>query len=660
MYIKLILRNLKRSFDDYIIYFLTLGFAVSIFYIFNAIPFSQSVQSSSQKIRETMPIFMNALSIFISIVLGFLIIYANNFLIKRRSKEIGIYMLLGMKVYKISWMLFFETLILGILALITGLFLGIFISQGMFFIIAKIFQQDLNLIRFFISIQALWKTIFFFILIFIVVAMFSSWKITRIRIINLLQANKRSEEIRSLGIKASIFIFLISLICFGISYSFALDRNFQFTDIKRVSTVLILGSIGTYLFYFSAFRLLLLLLMKNKKIYYKKINIFSLRQVTNKINTNIIMIATISIMLLITVCAFASGFALNDYANNTLKLISPNDFEFTIDAKTDPAPIFDFIKAEGYNTYTISETEVYTSNLVISDTIQKQGIERIAKESPNAYKNFLNVNLAVIKLSQYNKLRVQNGLKPISLMSGTAALHVLEPELDGYVSDFVNAGGVLKLGNSSMRIEKGDVFKENFVSELLIGELEFAVVNDEDLLGAIPSYKGVIINLNKKYEEAAAKKIAVQIEKNKKIDGYVSIRFEKLQELYGVAALAIFTGLYIGITFLIMSTTLLAIQLLTDAADHKPRYETLRKIGTDEKMIDKSILIQIGAYFFAPMTMAVINSAIALKTISNYISSIGNFSILSMIIFTAIIFTIFYGLYFSACHFQFKNVIKTK
>lgn len=658
MYIKLVFRNLKRSFGSYIIYFLTLGFAVSIFYIFNAIPFSQSVQSSSEKIRETMPNVMSTLSIFISIVLGFLIIYANNFIVKKRSKEIGIYMLLGMNAQKISAMLFCETLLLGILALILGLLVGIFFSQGMTFIIAKIFEQEFNTLKFSVSIQAVYKTVLMFLIIFIVVAVFSSCRIIRIKIINLIQEGKKSEKLKTSSPVISICIFILSIIFLMLAYRIALDKNFQFNDLKKVLSAFILGSFGTYLFYFSVSGLMLTLLMKNKKLYYKKLNIFSTRQVVSEINKNIIMIATISIMLLITVCAFASGFGLADYASNTLKFISPNDFEFSTDIGTDAAPIEKFAKSLGFETPTISQTDVYISNLTLSATVTNNGLERLSKENETAYNNLKCIKLAVIKLSQYNNMRIEKGLTPVVLKSGMIALHVLEPELTKYVKDFADTGGALSIQNNAMGIEKDSVYNDKLVSDLLIGKLEFAVVNDEDLVNIYPTYKGVTINLNKKFEETSSKKIAFEIKKYMQSDGYISVKFEKSQELYGISAVAIFAGLYIGITFLIMSTALLALQQITNATEHKLRYETLRKIGADEKMIDNSIFTQIAIYFFAPMILTFINSAVALKTISNFMNKFGNFSLIYIILFTATIFTGFYAVYFATCNSQFKNILK--
>ena len=131
MLCKLSLKNIKKSFKDYAIYFFTLILGVSIFYVFNAID-SQTVlldvTSNTLEIIKLMTNMLSGVSVFVSFILGFLIIYASRFLIKRRNKEFGIYLTLGMSKRKISTILFIETLFIGIISLFVGLGLGVFLS----------------------------------------------------------------------------------------------------------------------------------------------------------------------------------------------------------------------------------------------------------------------------------------------------------------------------------------------------------------------------------------------------------------------------------------------------------------------------------------------------------------------------------------------------
>ena len=146
MYFKLAIKNLKKSLKDYTIYFLTLVFGVCIFYTFNSIE-SQRVMMDLNDMQaaafQLTDIVMAVASVFISFVLGFLIVYANNYLIKRRKKEFGIYMTLGMENKQLSRLIFVETMLIGFISLVVGIGLGVLLSQGLSIFTAQLFKVNL-------------------------------------------------------------------------------------------------------------------------------------------------------------------------------------------------------------------------------------------------------------------------------------------------------------------------------------------------------------------------------------------------------------------------------------------------------------------------------------------------------------------------------------
>ena len=165
MLYKLSLKNIKKSFKDYAIYFFTLILGVAIFYVFNAID-SQTVMldvtSSTGEIIKLMIEMLSGVSVFVSFILGFLIIYASRFLMKRRNKEFGIYLTLGMSKRKISMILFFETLFIGIISLVIGLGIGVILSQFMSLLVANMFEANLKEFVFTFSMSACLKTMIYF------------------------------------------------------------------------------------------------------------------------------------------------------------------------------------------------------------------------------------------------------------------------------------------------------------------------------------------------------------------------------------------------------------------------------------------------------------------------------------------------------------------
>ena len=199
MLCKLSLKNIKKSIKDYAIYFFTLVLGVSIFYVFNALG-SQTimldVSSSTKKLIELMIQVLSYVSVFVSFVLGFLIIYASRFLIKRRNKEFGIYLTLGFSKRKISMILFFETLFIGFISLIVGLLLGVMLSQFMSLIVANMFEADLTKFTFVFSKSACIKTIIYFGIMYLVVMIFNTISVSKCKLIDLLNDHKKIDEWR--------------------------------------------------------------------------------------------------------------------------------------------------------------------------------------------------------------------------------------------------------------------------------------------------------------------------------------------------------------------------------------------------------------------------------------------------------------------------------
>ena len=186
---------MKKSFKDYAIYFVTLILGVAIFYIFNSLDSQQAmevVSSSTYDIIKLMIQMLSGMSVFISFILGFLIVYANNFLIKRRKQEFGIYLTLGMGKGQISRILLGETFLIGLVSLVIGLLLGIFGAQFMSLLVVKMFGGVMDGYQFVFSQKAFFKTIFYFTVMFAIVAVFNVVSISRCRLIKLLSARKQN------------------------------------------------------------------------------------------------------------------------------------------------------------------------------------------------------------------------------------------------------------------------------------------------------------------------------------------------------------------------------------------------------------------------------------------------------------------------------------
>mgnify|MGYP002615788851 CR=1 FL=1 len=308
MLFKLSIKNMKKSFKDYAIYFLTLVLGVAIFYMFNSIDSQQAMLEVSQSTRDIIKFMINMLgyiSVFVAVVLGLLIVYANNFLINRRKKEFGIYMTLGMGKRQISKIILMETILVGIISLIVGLIIGIFASQFMSILVAKMFEADMSKFQFVFSKDACIKTCIYFAVMYVAVMFFNTFTVSRYKLINLLNASKKNENVKIKNPIICILVFLGAVVILGYAYWKVTKDVFNMTNIndttRAIGISVLLGITGTVLIFWSFSGLVLRLVQAKKNTYLKGTNMFVLRQLHNKINTTVISMSIICLMLFMTI-----------------------------------------------------------------------------------------------------------------------------------------------------------------------------------------------------------------------------------------------------------------------------------------------------------------------------------------------------------------------
>ena len=298
MLCKLSLKNIKKSIKDYAIYFFTLILGVAIFYVFNALDSQTVMMDVSTSTQELIKLMMNMLSgvsVFVSFILGFLIIYASRFLIKRRNKEFGIYLTLGMSKRKISMILFLETLLIGIISLVVGLGVGIILSQLMSLVVANMFEADLTKFAFVFSKSSCIKTI-----------IFNTYSVSKCKLIDLLNGSKKGEKIKLKNPILCIIIFIISCLILGKAYYMVTADIVALKEAKDVLVPIVMGSVSTFFIFWSLSGLILRIAKGIKKFYYKDLNSFTLRQFSSKINATVFSTTIICLMLFITKCLLSA------------------------------------------------------------------------------------------------------------------------------------------------------------------------------------------------------------------------------------------------------------------------------------------------------------------------------------------------------------------
>ncbi|MDR2771122.1 MAG: FtsX-like permease family protein, partial [Clostridiales Family XIII bacterium] len=335
MSIKLALRNVKKSLRDYLIYFLTLSLGVCIFYAFNSIESQQAVMemtSGQMAALRLLGRIMNTFSVFVSVILAFLILYANGFLIKRRKKEFGLYMILGMEKWMTARILLFETLFVGVISLFAGLLLGVFLSQGMALATARLLGAGIGSFRFIFSFSALAKTAGYFGLAFAFALLFNIGMVRRQKLIDLLFAAKKNESFKAPRSARSVLLFLLSLCCLGFAYKLAMSNGLIASQ-AMLTACIALGVAGTFLFFFSLSGFFLKLVQQSKGLYLKNLNMFVLRQISSKINTTYVTMTLVCLMLFISICTLSSGMGLAEALAVELRGTTPFDASFSVRAE---------------------------------------------------------------------------------------------------------------------------------------------------------------------------------------------------------------------------------------------------------------------------------------------------------------------------------------
>ena len=682
MLFKLSLKNIKKSMKDYAIYFFTLILGVAIFYVFNSIGSQtamMTVSKSTSEILELMTPILSGVSVFVSFILAFLIIYASRFLMKRRKKEFGVYMTLGMSKRKISLILFFETLFIGIISLTVGLLAGTVLSQFMSVVVADMFEADMTKFKFVFSESACIKTLIYFGIMYLVVMIFNTFNISKCKLIDLIYGNRKSEAVKLKNPWLCIIIFMVSACALGYSYYAVTEGiNEVLSTNKRMLAIIAIGSISTFFIFWSLSGLILKIVKSNKKFYYKGLNSFTVRQISSKINTTVFSMTVICLMLFITICVLSSALSMKNSLNRSFESYAPRDVELSkrcdVDeeskdygytdeqiegSKMSIKEVLDKLDFD-YQKYfkNIEEYAIYTNNEVNLKSVLGDYYENTSSKFPSLIYDY---KVELMKLSDYNKLVKSLNLEKISLDDNQYA----------YVANYEMA---VNLENDALKTNPKIVIdgKEYLprYDKCVDGYYEmagnkindgFIVLPDSAFENSQKTFEFLVADYNgetDKIEEMVNDLINRDYYKNTNLT--INTKADIRDSSVGLGAIVTFIGLYLGIIFLISCAAILALKELSESSDNFIRFEMLRKIGVDEKDLNKALFRQIGIFFMFPLLVAIIHSIFGIK-FSNYILKTSGVSFdLNSIIMTAVFIVIIYGGYFVVTYFSSKNIIREK
>ncbi|HBI6990162.1 TPA: FtsX-like permease family protein [Clostridium perfringens] len=674
MYFKLAFKNIKKSYKNYVIYFLTLIFGICIFYTFNSIE-SQSVMMELNEQKQSAFMMAEQLigyfSVFIAFVLGFLIVYANNYLIKRRKKEFGIYMTLGMENGSLSKMIFLETLFIGAISLGIGVVLGIMLSQALSVLTAYMFQVDLTKFQFVFSPLGFKRTVLCFSIIYLVVLIFNFISVRKIKLIDLLTASKRNEKPTIKNLWVSVILFLVSVGILGIAYYKVIHDGIAFASFNALGLPILLGCIGTFIFFYSLTGFFLKVIQGNKKFYLRDLNMFVMKQISSKINTTFVSLSFICLMLFLAICTFSGGLGINRAINADLKDLTKFDVTFWSNSGEN---IEKLLKEKNIDISNIAKEDsnmiMYDSKIKYSNFLSKEGMTAMKNYFPVANDN----DILVIGEKGYNNTLKLLGKEPVNLKENQYLAVGNIDEMKKWVNESLENGNMdqmkklvnkssengKKINISGKTLEPANKKYENInlYNFTMKGDILILVVKDSLLEGLKP----VSSRFNMMLKDNSNTKEELESIRDQLVESQVYSITKK--EIYdnaaGLGATMAYLGIYLGLIFIITSAVVLAIQQLTESTDNVERYRLLKEIGVDQKMINKAIFTQVGVYFMLPLSLAIVHSIVGLKISSTIVGVFGNASIMPNIIITAIIFVIIYGGYFLATYLGAKKNINER
>ena len=683
MLFKLSIKNIQKSIKDYAIYFLTLVLGVAIFYVFNSIE-SQTVMmkvsSNTLEIINLMNQLLSSVSVFISFILGFLIIYASRFLIKRRNKEFGIYLTLGMSKRKISLILFFETLIIGILSLGVGLLIGFFLSELMSLLVANLFEADMTNFRFIFSSSASLKCLIYFGIMYLIVMIFNTISVSKCKLIDLINSSKKTEKIKLKNPILCVIIFIIACVMLIYSYYFVTSDSKLSGDVTSLYIPIVLGALSTFLIFWSLSGLILKIVMNMKGLYYKGLNSFTLRQVSSKINTTVFSSTIICLMLFITICFLSSCLSIKNSLTGNIDELSKVDVEIIKDRNVTD----DFIKDYELNDEIIADTKIdiletlknnnidkdnfkdmlivyyYKTNLTLQDTLG-DAYEEVKEKFP--LMNFF-VKENIMSISDYNKVAKLYGNKTYTLKENEYIVIADYNSMIDIRNKALNKNSIITV-NDNVLTPKYSECKYGFVDVGAQHLNSGIIVVPDNVVNENMPKKEILLanyNANTKVEKQKINSLINNLENTYNKTNLVSYntKLDMLESSIGLGALVTFIGLYLGIIFLISSAAILALKELSESTDNKERYKMIRKLGADEKMINKALFNQIFIFFMIPLLLAIVHSIFGIKFANKILGTMGISGLTSSITMTFIFLVLIYGGYFLLTYFASKNIIREK
>lgn len=731
MLCKLAWGNVRRAGRDYLVYLLTLTLGVTVFYAFNTISMQVDIAGIDEEgLAQVMGSMLGDLTYFLAGVMAFLMVYANNFIMKRRKKEFGLYQVLGMGRGRVATIMALETVIVSVVAFVAGIVLGVGLSQLMTFFTASLFKTQIANFHFFFSMHAFNLTLACMLVMFVLTLLLNLRAVRRTKLIELMGAERRNETIKTRNPWIAIAIFAVGVVLVGVAYYRLLRDGFPLTatDSKLqeamnqfgITTAMV--TVGTFALFWGLSGMLIKLLQSLRGVYWRGLNMFTVRQLAAKVNTVCFSMGVIAMILFLAITSVTCGMSIASVMNENLERYNPADMlqtyvyytpdtldyykEYVNPAEADRMVLADSTvdlysawhgdpwhgdrkdKSADNNDETgkkVNIADVAGEHVQIDSylsyplggsnpsVIPSEMCKTMGEKLPKAFEgsNADMTGLSVTPASQYNKLRQMMGEEPVSIGRDQYLLTCdMGGELVDLYTKYMAGGHALTLGGHTLKpaTDKSDEDTAAIANSAMGSNGGTVVVADELLsqLNLQPYSSSLLVNYKQGMDTTEAdESIKYTVLDNLLVDGKEPGSwgiFITRSEMYAQAAqmngLISYLAIYIGFVLVVACAAILSIQQLSNVADGSRSYRVLAQIGCDDRQIRHSVMAQQAVFFLFPLAVGLAHSFVALKVIIELVSIFGNMSIGGTVGLTCAIFLAAYGGYFLVTYLMSAGMVQ--
>ncbi len=724
MLCKLAWGNVRRAGRDYLVYLLTLTLGVTVFYAFNTISMQVDIAGIDEKgLAQVMGTLLGDLTYFLAGVMAFLMVYANNFIMKRRKKEFGLYQVLGMGRGRVATIMALETVIVSVGAFIAGIVLGVGLSQLMTFFTASLFKTQIANFHFFFSVHAFNLTLACMLVMFVLTLLLNLRAVRRTKLIELMGAERRNESIKTRNPWIAIAIFAVGVVLVGVAYYRLLRDGFPLTatDSKLQEAMTQFGittamvTVGTFALFWGLSGMLIKLLQSLRGVYWRGLNMFTVRQLAAKVNTVCFSMGVIAMLLFLAITSVTCGMSIANVMNENLEHYNPVDVsqtyayytpdtldyykEYVNPSEADRMVLADSTvdlypawhgkgKSAGNNDETgkkVNIADVAGEHVQIDSYLSypvggsnpsvtpSEMCKIMGEKLPKAFggSNADAMGLYVTPASQYNKLRQMMGEEPVHIGHDQYLLTCdMGGELVDLYTKYMAGGHALTLGGHELKpaTDKSDEDTAAIANSAMGSNPGTVVVADELLsqLNLQPYSSSLLVNYKQGMDTTEAdESIKYTLLDNLLVDGKEPGSwgtFITRSEMYTQAAqmngLISYLAIYIGFVLVVACAAILSIQQLSNVADGSRSYRVLAQIGCDDRQIRHSVMAQQAVFFLFPLAVGLAHSFVALKVIIELVSIFGNMSIGGTVGLTCAIFLAAYGGYFLVTYLMSTGMVQ--